>query len=76
MNWISTEAEVPVDLAAALKRQRKAAATFEAFAPSQRRDYIEWIVEAKREDTRRRRLEQAIEWMSEGKPRNWKYMKL
>jgi uncharacterized protein YdeI (YjbR/CyaY-like superfamily) len=64
----------PPDLAAALKKNRKAAATFEAFPPSHRREYVEWITEAKREETRQRRLEQAVEWMAEGKHRNWKYM--
>lgn len=64
----------PPDLASALKKNRKAAATFEAFPPSHRREYVEWITEAKREETRQRRLEQAIEWMAEGKHRNWKYM--
>ena len=63
------------DLAAALKKNAKARATFDGFAPSYRHDYIEWINEAKREDTRQRRLEQAVEWLAEGKPRNWKYMR-
>lgn len=67
--------DVPPDLAAALKKSRPAAKTFEAFSASNRRDYIEWITEAKQEATRTRRLAQAIEWMAEGKPRNWKYMK-
>jgi uncharacterized protein YdeI (YjbR/CyaY-like superfamily) len=66
---------VPDDLARALKKNTKARATFEGFSPSQRREYIEWIVEAKREETRQRRLETAIEWLAEGKQRNWKYMK-
>ena len=65
---------VPEDLAAALKKNRKAAATFEAFSPTNQRDYVEWLVEAKREETRSKRLAQAIEWMAEGKARNWKYM--
>ena len=69
------EPVVPDDLAAALKRNKKAQASFEGFSPSHRREYIEWITEAKGEDTRKRRLETAIEWMAEGKPRNWKYMK-
>jgi len=64
---------VPDDLAAALKKHRKAASAFEAFSPSQRREYIEWLTEAKRADTRARRLAQAIEWIGEGKTRNWKY---
>ena len=64
---------VPADLAAALAAVPAAQATFAAFPPSQRREYIEWITEAKRDDTRQRRLAQAVEWMAEGKPRNWKY---
>jgi uncharacterized protein YdeI (YjbR/CyaY-like superfamily) len=59
--------------AAALKKNKKALATFEAFAPSHRREYVEWITEAKSEETRARRLEQAVEWMAAGKSRNWKY---
>ena len=64
----------PDDLAAALAKNRAARATFERFPPSQQREYVDWIVEAKRADTRQRRLLQAIEWLAEGKPRNWKYM--
>lgn len=66
--------KAPADLIAALKKNGKARATFEAFAPSHKREYIEWIDEAKREETRVRRLSQAIEWMAEGKPRHWKYI--
>lgn len=51
-----------------------AKATYEGFSPSHRHEYLEWITEAKSEDTRKRRLGQAIEWMAEGKSRNWKYM--
>lgn len=65
--------EAPEDLLAALKRNAAARKTFEGFAPSHRREYIEWIVEAKREETRARRLAQTIEWLQEGKSRNWKY---
>jgi uncharacterized protein YdeI (YjbR/CyaY-like superfamily) len=65
--------ETPEDLAAALKKNRAAQATFDAFPPSCKREYIEWIVEAKREETRAKRLAQAVEWMAEGKRRNWKY---
>lgn len=64
----------PEDLAAALAKNREAQATFDAFAPSHRREYIEWIMEAKRDETRQRRLAQTIDWLAEGKPRNWKYM--
>jgi uncharacterized protein YdeI (YjbR/CyaY-like superfamily) len=67
--------EVPADLDAALRKNKKALATFEAFSPSHKREYIEWITEAKQEATRLKRLETAIEWMAEGKPRNWKYMR-
>ncbi|QIL20451.1 YdeI/OmpD-associated family protein [Thermomonas sp. HDW16] len=65
--------QAPDDLLVALKKNKAAQATFEGFPPGCRREYIEWIVEAKREDTRARRLAQAIEWMAEGKRRNWKY---
>jgi len=65
----------PQILAAALKKNRKAGATYEGFSPSHKREYIEWITEAKTEETRRKRLDTAIAWMAEGKPRNWKYMK-
>lgn len=66
-------ARVPAELAAALRKNRKAAATFEAFPPSCRREYVEWITEAKQEATRRKRLATTIEWLAEGKRRNWKY---
>jgi uncharacterized protein YdeI (YjbR/CyaY-like superfamily) len=68
------ELAVPKDLAAALKKNAKAANAFENFAPSHRREYIEWITEAKREETRVSRLATAMEWIAEGKQRNWKYM--
>ncbi len=67
-------ADLPNDLVAALRKQRKAGREFATFTDSQRREYIEWIVEAKRAETRQRRLDQAIEWIAEGKQRNWKYM--
>lgn len=70
-----TSLPVPADLAAALKRNTKARKTFDTFSPSQRREYIEWLADAKAEDTRKRRLATTIEWLAEGKPRNWKYMK-
>jgi uncharacterized protein YdeI (YjbR/CyaY-like superfamily) len=66
-------ARPPADLLSALKKNRKALATFEAFSPSHRREYIEWITEAKSDATRQRRLQTTIEWLSEGKGRNWKY---
>jgi uncharacterized protein YdeI (YjbR/CyaY-like superfamily) len=65
--------KVPADLALALKKNKKAAAAFDAFPPSHRREYVEWITEAKREETRAKRLATAIAWIAEGKSRNWKY---
>jgi len=65
---------VPPDLTASLRRNKKAAETFTNFSPSHKREYIEWITEAKREETRTKRLVTAIAWLAEGKPRNWKYM--
>jgi len=67
------EVAVPADLKAALARSKKARAAFDAFPPSHRREYVEWIEEAKREETRARRLAQAVAWMAEGKSRNWQY---
>ncbi len=67
------ELKTPLELTAALKKNKKAAATFEGFSPSCKREYIEWIAEAKRPETRDKRIEQAVEWMAEGKQRNWKY---
>ena len=64
---------VPADLAAALKKNRKARETFEGFSPSHRNEYVEWLTEAKQAATRERRLAQALEWMAEGKSRHWKY---
>jgi len=57
-----------------LKKNKKALATFEAFSYSHKKEYIEWITEAKTEETRNKRMNSALEWLSEGKPRNWKYM--
>ena len=65
--------EVPPELAAALARNAAARRTFEAFPPSRQRDYTEWIAEAKRDETRAKRLAQALEWLAEGKPRHWKH---
>lgn len=70
-----TETTVPDYFIKALKKNKTAFSTFENFSPSHKREYIEWIAEAKTEETRNRRIATAIEWTSEGKPRNWKYMK-
>lgn len=67
------ELPVPDALAEALAAEPLAAATFAAFAPSCRRDYCEWIDEAKREETRAKRVAEAIGWLREGKKRHWRY---
>jgi uncharacterized protein YdeI (YjbR/CyaY-like superfamily) len=67
--------DVPESLRHALKENPRAAEHFQRFSPSQRREYIEWVSEAKRPETRARRVATAIEWIAEGKPRNWKYIK-
>ena len=67
------EAAVPAALAEALARDDAAAATFDGFPPGCRREYCEWIAEAKRPETRDRRVADAIGWLREGKKRNWKY---
>ena len=64
----------PADFAAALKKNAKARKAFENFSPSHRREYIEWITEAKREETRNDRIAKSLMWLAEGKARNWKYM--
>ena len=61
------------DFAKAIDSNRAAKATFDALAPSHRRDYVEWIAEAKRDETRAKRIETAIEWLAQGKRRNWRY---
>jgi hypothetical protein len=66
--------DIPEALAAALRQTPAAQAAWEDFSSSKKRDYAEWIAEAKGEATRERRLAQAVEWISQGKPRNWKYM--
>jgi uncharacterized protein YdeI (YjbR/CyaY-like superfamily) len=65
---------MPDYFTAALKKNAKARKTFEGFSPSHRREYIQWITEAKREETRNERLATSIKWLAEGKARNWKYM--
>jgi uncharacterized protein YdeI (YjbR/CyaY-like superfamily) len=67
------DAEIPEGLAAALKKNKVAAKKFEAMTPSCRREYCQWIGEAKREETKLKRLAIALEWIVEGKSRNWKY---
>jgi uncharacterized protein YdeI (YjbR/CyaY-like superfamily) len=65
--------KIPEELSAALSKNKKAKANFEAFSASHQREYITWIEEAKTEATREKRLIAAIEWIQEGKSRHWKY---
>ena len=67
------DAEVPAELAAALKKNKVAGKVFAEFSPGCRREYVDWIVEAKRAETKEKRVAQAVEWIAEGKQRNWKY---
>jgi uncharacterized protein YdeI (YjbR/CyaY-like superfamily) len=69
------ELKIPDWFLSALKRDPKAKKQFDAFTPGKKREYIEWLVEAKTEATREKRLETALEWIAEGKQRHWKYQK-
>ena len=66
-------AELHPAFAAALESAPHAKAVLDGFSPSARRDYVEWIAEAKQDATREKRIATAIEWLSEGKKRHWKY---
>jgi uncharacterized protein YdeI (YjbR/CyaY-like superfamily) len=66
-------ARTPADLAARLGKNAVARKTFAALSPSHKREYIEWISEAKTEATREKRLATTLEWLAAGKTRNWKY---
>jgi uncharacterized protein YdeI (YjbR/CyaY-like superfamily) len=68
-----TPVEAPAEFAAGLKKNKAAARVWADFSPSCRREYTDWIAEAKRPETRDRRIGQAVEWIAEGKQRNWKY---
>lgn len=70
---VKADVVVPKQLDSALAQNKNAKAAFEKFSPSHRREYVEWIIEAKTEATREKRIATAIEWLSEGKSRNWKY---
>ncbi|MCA1652855.1 MAG: YdeI/OmpD-associated family protein [Sphingomicrobium sp.] len=65
--------ELHPEFAAALAANPTASATLEGFSPSARRDYVEWIAEAKQDSTRAKRIATSVEWLAEGKKRNWKY---
>jgi uncharacterized protein YdeI (YjbR/CyaY-like superfamily) len=64
---------VPQELATALAASPNAQGIWDGFAPSHRREYSEWVSEAKRPETRAARVAQSVEWIAEGKQRNWKY---
>jgi uncharacterized protein YdeI (YjbR/CyaY-like superfamily) len=65
----------PAWFMAALRKKPRALATYEAFPPGQKREYVEWVTEAKTEATREKRLATTVAWLAEGKRRNWKYEK-
>jgi uncharacterized protein YdeI (YjbR/CyaY-like superfamily) len=65
----------PADLLAALRNNPKARAAYDDLSPSHKREYIEWITEARRSETRKERVATAVEWMAEGRIGNWKYVR-
>jgi uncharacterized protein YdeI (YjbR/CyaY-like superfamily) len=69
------EIEIPVAFQKALNKNKTAANTFKNFSPSHRYEYLEWITGAKTDETKNKRIAQSIEWLAEGKSRNWKYMR-
>lgn len=69
------ELAVPDFFIKALKNNRKAHANFEGFSYSHKKEYIEWLTDAKREETRQKRLKTALAWIATGKPQNWKYLR-
>jgi len=71
----SRSVRAPADLLAALKNNARARAAYDEMSPSHKREYIEWITEAKRDETRKRRVAAAVEWMAEGGIRDWRYVR-
>jgi uncharacterized protein YdeI (YjbR/CyaY-like superfamily) len=67
--------EMPADFSDLLANNSKAQAAYEKFSPSHKREYLEWILDAKSDATRLKRMETALEWISEGKSRHWKYQR-
>ncbi len=67
--------KVPDYFLASVKKNKKALTAFEGFPYSKKKEYVDWVTEAKTEETRERRLETSVEWLAEGKSRNWKYEK-
>src|SRR5215471_4984906 len=70
----SQKVSVPADLKAALGKNAKAKKTFENFSYSHKKEYVDWIADAKREETRKARLKKTIQWLAAGRPQNWRYM--
>jgi uncharacterized protein YdeI (YjbR/CyaY-like superfamily) len=71
----SKSVRAPADLLAALKNNAAARLGYDALSPSHKREYIDWITEARRGETRKQRVANAVEWMAEGRIRNWKYVR-
>jgi len=67
--------KTPSYMLAAIRKNRKALAAYQAFSPSHKREYVEWIMDAKTDETRARRLQTAVQWMADGRSRNWKYQR-
>lgn len=74
-NGEKKELVIPDYFTAAVAKNKKAKATFEGFSYSHKKEYVEWITEAKTDETRQRRIASMLEWLAEGKSRNWKYEK-
>ena len=66
--------KIPDYFGTALKKNAKARTTFENLSPSHQREYVEWLTDAKRDETRAKRLKMSILWLSQGKPQNWRYL--
>ncbi|MFN2458566.1 MAG: YdeI family protein [Chitinophagaceae bacterium] len=71
----STALEIPDYILSELDKHTKAKTTFENFPPSHKKEYVQWITEAKTDETRKKRMATMMEWLAEGKGRNWKYEK-
>lgn len=67
--------KIPTYFTATLKKNKRAMETFKGFSYSNKNDYVEWITEAKSDETRSKRLATAVDWIAKGKVRNWKYIK-
>lgn len=70
---VKKELTIPDYFLKAIKKSKKAAATFDGFSYSHKKEYVEWVTEARTEETRNRRLQTTVEWLEQGKSRNWKY---